>query len=341
MSDWPPKASKSSDDKGQSPLSISQSWQILEKAVLASVEEQRRTRRWGIFFKAVSFIFFLIIILLMSKSCQTDSDNPEGATVPHLAVVDIEGTIASDSKSVNSDDTNRAIDRAFKAKNSQAVVLNINSPGGSPVQSDQIWQEIRYQKQQYPNKKVYAVIGDMGASGAYYIASAADEIYVNPSSIVGSIGVIMPNYGVSELAKKLGIEDRTITSGEHKAILSWTKPVNPEEKAHVQALLDDVHQHFIDAVKAGRGARLKTENKDLFSGLFWTGDQAIKLGLADKIGSIQTLSRQLHVDKTVDYTVTRNPLEQVFGKLGASVGQGIGQSMTKQLETETQRVTMQ
>ncbi len=342
MSEWPPKppAEQKNIQTEQSSKQHpeGQEWRILEKAVLASVEEQRRARRWGIFFKLLSFAYLLFIIVLMGKSCSTASQGDAAPAVSdtHLAVVDIQGMIASDPNSVNSEDTNRALKRAFEAKNSQAVVLNINSPGGSPVQSDEIWQEIRYQKQQYPDKKVYAVIGDMGASGAYYIASAADEIYVNPSSIVGSIGVVMPNYGVTELARKLGVEDRTMTSGEHKALLSWTKPVDAAEKAHVQALLDNVHQHFINAVKTGRGQRLKAETPDLFSGLFWTGDQAIKLGLADKSGGLTTLARELKVTRKVDYTIKRSPLESFFGRVGTSVGQGIGQSIGQQLETQSQ-----
>ncbi|TQE61198.1 S49 family peptidase, partial [Leptospira noguchii] len=151
-----------------------------------------------------------------------------------IAVVDIVGTIAADEQSVNSDDTIKSLTKAFENKQSQAVVLNINSPGGSPVQSDEIWQEIQYLKKAHSDKKLYAVIGDTGASGAYYIASAADEILVNPSSLVGSIGVIMPNYGVNGLMQKLGVEDRTMTSGQNKALLSMTQPVNPAQRAHVQ-----------------------------------------------------------------------------------------------------------
>lgn len=341
MSEWPPKP-PSEQQNIQNEQSSRQhldgrEWQLLEKAVLASVEEQRRARRWGIFFKLLSFAYLLFILVAMTKSCNT-ANQVDGVPVvsdSHLAVVDIQGTIASDTNSVNSEDTNKALKRAFEASNSKAVVLNINSPGGSPVQSDEIWQEIRYQKEKHPSKKVYAVIGDMGASGAYYIASAADEIYVNPSSIVGSIGVIMPNYGFSELAKKLGVEDRTMTSGEHKAVLSMTKPIDPTEKAHIQALLDNVHQHFISAVKTGRGERLKN-NPNLFSGLFWTGEQAIELGLADKSGSITTLGRDIKITKTVNYTVKRSPLESFLGKMGTSIGQGIGQSVQQQLETQSQ-----
>ncbi len=339
MSEWPPKPPEEQEKTSYTQQRVTgQEWQILEKAVLASVEEQRRSRRWGIFFKLLSFGYLLFIILMLGKSCSstTEIDGSPLVTQPHIAVVDIEGTIANQPNGVNSRDTNKALKRAFEASNSQAVVLNINSPGGSPVQSDEVWQEIRYQKKQHPDKKVYAVIGDMGASGAYYIASAADEIYVNPSSLVGSIGVIMPNYGLTGLAQKLGVEDRTMTSGSHKAILSMTQPIDAAEKAHVQVLLDNVHQHFIDAVKAGRGKRLKADTPDIFSGLFWTGDQAIQLGLADKSGNLTTLSRELGVDEKVNYTIQHSPLESILGKMGASVGQGIGQSLSQQVQAESQ-----
>ena len=149
-----------------------------------------------------------------------------------------------------------------------------------------------------PVKKLYAVIGDTGASGAYYIASAADEIIVNPSSLVGSIGVIMPNYGVNGLMQKLGVEDRTMTSGENKALLSMTQPVDATQKAHVQGVLDNVHDHFINAVKQGRGKKLKSQDPVIFSGLFWTGDQAVKLGIADRTGSLNTLKRELKLEKS-------------------------------------------
>ena len=214
------------------------------------------------------------------------------------------------------------------------MVLNVNSPGGSPVQSDDIWQEIQYLKKQNPDKKVYAVIGDMGASGAYYIASAADEIWVNPSSLVGSIGVIMPNYGVNGLAQKLGVEDRTMTSGSNKDILSMTKPINPAQQAHVQAVLDNVHSHFIRAVKEGRGKRLKSNDPAIFSGLFWTGEQAVALGIADRNGSITTLMRELNVKQKVDYTIQRNPLESILGRVGAQIGEGISSSLAAQLQTQ-------
>jgi len=332
MSDWPPKPNNevpSSDSRS------GKEWQILEKAVLASVEEQRRSRRWGIFFNCLTFAYILLLLLMMGRGCTTATTSGAGSSSnAHLGVIDIIGTIASSDRSVDSEDTNKALKRAFEAKNSQAIVLNINSPGGSPVQSDEIWQEIRYYKQQYPEKKVYALIGDMGASGAYYIASAADEIWVNPSSLVGSIGVIMPNYGVMGLAQKLGVEDRTLTSGDNKDILSMTKPVNPAQREHVQTVLDNVHSHFIAAVKEGRGKRLKSNDPAIFSGLFWSGEQAVKLGVADRTGSINSLKRELKLDNVLDYTVQRSPFESVLGRVGSEIGQGFSESVTQQLKIQ-------
>lgn len=334
MSDWPPKPQNDNTNlnssAGQQPTG--QEWKILEKAVLASVEEQRRTRRWGIFFKILTFLYILFVLVALGKSCSlSGSDDATITSENHLGVVNIVGTIDSSSQGVNSTDTIKSLKKAFEAKSAKAVVLNVNSPGGSPVQSDDIWQEIQYLKKQNPEKKVYAVIGDMGASGAYYIASAADEIWVNPSSLVGSIGVIMPNYGVNVLAQKLGVEDRTMTSGSNKDILSMTKPINPEQRAHIQALLDNVHDHFIDAVKKGRGEKLKSKDPAIFSGLFWTGDQAIKLGIADKAGNIETLKRELKVKKTVNYTVERSPFDSVLGRLGSEMGNGLGEAVSQKL----------
>ncbi|RKG43125.1 MULTISPECIES: signal peptide peptidase SppA [Acinetobacter] len=339
MSDWPPKP-ESEIQKTTSTNNVHQptgnEWKILEKAVLASVEEQRRTRRWGIFFKFLTFAYILFVLVALGKGCSTASSTSSdvAASSSHIAVVDIVGTIAADKQSVNSTDTIRSLKRAFENKQSKAVVLNINSPGGSPVQSDEIWQEIQYLKQQHKDKKLYAVIGDTGASGAYYIASAADEIIVNPSSLVGSIGVIMPNYGVNQLMQKLGVEDRTMTSGENKALLSMTQPVDPAQKAHVQGVLDNVHDHFINAVKQGRGKKLKSTDPAIFSGLFWTGEQAVKLGIADRTGSIQSLKRELKTDKTVNYTVEYSPFDSILGHMGASFGQGFATSLSQQVQTE-------
>ena len=339
MSDWPPQPT---NEPKKNQNTDGREWYILEKAVLASVEEQRRARRWGIFFKALTFIYILSVIVLMSKGCSsTERGGVKGSiSGSHLAVVNIIGTIEASQQGVNSEDTSKALKSAFEASGSKAVVLNINSPGGSPVQSDEIWQEIQYLKKQYQGKKLYAVIGDTGASGAYYIASAADEIIVNPSSLVGSIGVIMPNYGLSGLMQKMGVEDRTMTSGENKALLSMTQPVDPEQKKHVQAVLDNVHGHFIQAVKDGRGAKLKSQDPAIFSGLFWTGEQAVTLGIADKIGSLNSLKRDLKLDKTVNYTIEHSPLDSVLGRMGAAVGEGFATSLSQHIQTE-QNVKLQ
>ncbi len=335
MSDWPPKPQNETQNTQQNIQQPNgKEWKLLEKAVLASVEEQRRSRRWGIFFKFLTFAYILFILVALGKSCSTSSSDDSVTSGSHLAVVDIVGTIAADKQSVNSTNTIRSLKKAFESKQSKAVVLNINSPGGSPVQSDEIWQEIQYLKKQHSDKKIYAVIGDTGASGAYYIASAADEIIVNPSSLVGSIGVIMPNYGVNGLMQKLGVEDRTMTSGENKAILSMTQPVDPAQKAHVQGVLDNVHEHFINAVKQGRGKKLKSTDPAIFSGLFWTGDQAVKLGIADRVGSINTLKRELKTDKVVNYTIEYSPFDSVLGRMGSSFGQGFATSLSQQMQTE-------
>lgn len=332
MSDWPPQPHN--DNSNLNKQVTGKEWEILEKAVLASVEEQRRTRRWGIFFKFLTFAYILFLLVVMGRGCSTANVDASTTTGNHLAVVDIIGTIAADDKSVNSEDTIKSLKKAFENKQSKAVILNINSPGGSPVQSDEIWQEIQILKKAHTDKKLYAVIGDTGASGAYYIASAADQIIVNPSSLVGSIGVIMPNYGVNGLMQKLGVEDRTMTSGSNKALLSMTQPVDPAQKAHVQGVLDNVHGHFIEAVKKGRGEKLKSNDPAIFSGLFWTGEQAVTLGIADRIGSVNALKRELKIDKTVNYTIEHNPLDSILGRMGATVGQGIASSITQQIQSE-------
>lgn len=347
MSDWPPNPNPGSNSSSnQNQPSSAQSGQtdalqVLEKAILATVNEQRQTRRWNIFFRFVSAGLMLLFLLVLMRGCSVGSSSANiGSASPHLAVINIDGEIGSGATKVNSNDVIDSLDRAFDASNSKAIALNINSPGGSPVQSDMIWQEVKRLQALHKDKKVYAVIGDMGASGAYYIASAADEIYVNPSSLVGSIGVIMSNYGVTELAHKVGVEDRTLTAGAHKAILSPTLPVNPVEKAHVQAVLDNVHQHFIDAVKTGRGNRLKVDTPDLFSGYFWSGDQAIQIGLADKVGGVDTLKRQLKLDSVVDYTAPQNPLQGLIGGVGTKLGLGFAEALKQQLGVQS-KVTLQ
>lgn len=342
MSSWPPNPDSPQQPSPSLPQTqpTGKEWFLLEKTLMASIEEQRRARRWSIFFKGVWFAALLVLFSVFAKSCGTEESIGASAS-PHLAVVDITGEIG-EGKSANSDDIINALESAFKASQSKAVVLNINSPGGSPVESDEVWQEMRRLKTTYPDKKLYAVIGDMGASGAYYIASAADQIYVNPSSLVGSIGVIMPNYGVEALVKRFGVEDRTMTAGAHKAMLSMTKPLDPFEKEHVQAVLDNVHLHFIDAVKKGRGDRLKVDD-NTFSGLFWSGEQAINMGLADKVGYVGSLKRELKLKDSVDYSVEHSSIDKIMGRLGTSMGQGLGASLKLSFADATSKsqVTMQ
>ncbi|WP_201594942.1 signal peptide peptidase SppA [Psychrobacter fulvigenes] len=338
MPNWPPDPNKRPDNGTNQPAPMQQmspnqpsgqEWRLIEKTLLASVEEQRRSRRWGIFFKLLTFGYILLVFITIGRGCSAEKPatlDGIDTTKPHLAVVEVQGTISANDVA-NSYDVSKALTRAFENKNSKAVALEINSPGGSPVQSDEIWQTMMDLRQEYPDKKLYAVIGDIGASGAYYIASAADEIYVNPSSLVGSIGVIMPSYNIESLMDKVGIEDRTITAGEYKDILSLSRPLSNYEAQHVEKVLDNTHKHFINAVKEGRGDRLKNpEDNKLFSGLFWTGEQSIELGLADKKGSIASLERQLELDNVVNYT-PRDPFQLFMERFAVKLGAGVGSSI--------------
>ena len=337
MPNWPPDPNKRPDNSANQPVPMSppsqpsgQEWRLLENTLLASVVEQRRARRWSIFFKLLTFGYILLIFLTLGRSCSSSA--PTGldgvdTSKPHLAVVELQGVISSGDVA-NAYDVNEALTRAFENSNSKAVALDINSPGGSPVQSDEIWQTMMDLRKEYPDKKLYAVIGDMGASGAYYIASAADEIYVNPSSLVGSIGVIMPSYNIKGLMDKVGVEDRTITAGEYKDILSLSRPLTDYEEKHVEKVLDNTQKHFINAVKEGRGDRLKNpEQNKLFSGLFWTGEQSIELGLADKKGSIASLEKQLELSNVINYSPT-DPFQLFMDRFAVKLGAGIGSSVS-------------
>ena len=336
MPNWPPDPNKRSDNSANQPASMQQpsapsgqEWRVLENTLLASVVEQRRARRWSIFFKLLTFGYLLFIFLMLGRGCSGSSSGLEDLDTsdPHLAVVELQGTISSGDPA-NAYDISAALTEAFESSGSKAVALEINSPGGSPVQSDEIWQTMMDLRKEYPDKKLYAVIGDIGASGAYYIASAADEIYVNPSSLVGSIGVIMPSYNVKGLMDKVGVEDRTITAGEYKDILSLSRPLTDYEEKHVENVLANTHKHFINAVKEGRGNRLKNpEENKLFSGLFWTGEQSIALGLADKEGSISSLEKELKLDSAVNYT-TMDPFQSLMDRFAIKLGAGIGSSVS-------------
>ncbi len=336
---WPPNPNKHTENSDpttntKTSQPVGQEWRLLEKTLMASIDEQRKARRWGIFFKLLTFVYIIFILLAFGRGCSDNAHLPTGAKQSHLAVVEVNGVISSEEEA-SAYNVGQALTEAFKNPNSQAVALAINSPGGSPVQSDEIWQTAQDLKKEYPNKKLYAIIGDMGASGAYYIASAADEIWVNPSSLVGSIGVIMSSYNVEELMKKVGVSSATMTSGEYKDIMSITRPMTEDERVRMQQILDITHQNFIDAVKEGRGDRLKDpEGNKLFSGLFWTGKQSIELGLADKTGGLRALEKELNLEHSVNYTYT-DPMQQVFDRLGVQVGKGLGQGIKLSLAEET------
>lgn len=338
---WPPNPNKQNDLPKNTQLPApnqGQEWRLLEKTLMASIEEQRRARRWSIFFKALTFLYVIFVLVALGRGCSPSSTVvPIGHSESHLAVVDIHGVISSGTPA-NANDVSSALQDAFENTHAKAVVLDINSPGGSPVQSDEIWQTIMELKKEHQDKKVYAVIGDIGASGAYYIASAADEIWVNPSSLVGSIGVIMQNYNIEGLLGKLGVQDRTITAGEYKDILSMSRPITEDERIHIQALLDTTHQNFIDAVVAGRGDKLKNpEQNKLFSGLFWTGKQSIELGLADELGGLSAIKRKLELDNTVNYTL-QDPMRELFDRFGVQLGKGLGQGVKLELAEETPKL---
>ena len=317
------------DNRGAqvSPPQSNREWQLIEKLVLSMQDEQRKQRRWSIFFRAAT-LGYLVLVLLMFLPLRAGFSGSMAAVEPHTALVDVSGVIA-DGAEANADAISQGLRRAFKAEQSKAVMLRINSPGGSPVQSGYVYNEIMRLKAKYPEKKVYAVITDVGASGAYYIAAAADEIYVDPASIVGSIGVIMAGFGFTEAIEKLGVERRVQTSGENKALMDPFQPQKPEQTAHFQGMLDQIHQQFIEAVKAGRGERLQVEgHPELFSGLVWSGEEAVQLGLADGTGSPGQVARDVvGEEEIVDYSVLPHPLERLLGGFGVSIGKGVGQML--------------
>lgn len=295
------------------------SWKLLEKTLLASVHEQRRSRRWGIFFKLLTFIYLFGALALFSPLLNLQ----KGATsTAHTAVIEVRGMIA-DKESASADNIVGSLRAAFKDSNTKGIILRINSPGGSPVQSGYIYDEIRRLRGEHPDIKVYAVISDLGASGAYYIASAADQIYADKASLVGSIGVTAASFGFTGLMDKLGVDRRVYTSGEHKAFLDPFQPQKPEEAAFWKTVLETTHKQFIDSVKKGRGDRLKdAEHPELFSGLIWSGEQALQLGLIDALGNTSSVARDvIGQEELVDFTVQESPLDRFTKKLGTSVAE--------------------
>jgi protease-4 len=289
----------------------------LEKIAMAAITEQRQARRWR---NGLRLAWLLFVVTLTWFGLQHGTV-PSDVTRPHTAVVEIKGEIASDSEA-SADTIISALQSAFEDEGAQAVVLLINSPGGSPVQAGIINDEIYRLKALY-KKPVYAVVEDSCASAAYYIAVAADQIFVDKASIVGSIGVLMDGFGFTGLMEKLGVERRLMTAGENKGILDPFSPVSEKQKQFAQGMLDAIHQQFISVVRAGRGNRLK-ETPEMFSGLFWTGDQAVQLGLADQLANLDYVAREVvKAEELIDYTHRDNVAERLVKRFGASVGQAI------------------
>lgn len=302
---------KSSDER---------SWKLLEKTLLAGVQEQKRARRWGIFFKLLTFVYLFGALALFAPQMNLQEAAVRGK--PHTAVVEVRGMIA-DQEAASADNVVGSLRAAFKDPNTKGVVLRINSPGGSPVQSGYIYDEIRRLRAEHKDIKVYAVITDLGASGAYYIASAADAIYADKASLVGSIGVTASGFGFVGVMDKLGVDRRIYTAGEHKAFLDPFQPPKADETAFWKSVLDTTHKQFIASVKLGRGERLKDrDHPELFSGLIWSGEQALQLGLIDGLGNSSYVAREvIGAKELVDYTRQDTPLDRFAKKLGASVAE--------------------
>ncbi|MCS0591757.1 S49 family peptidase [Massilia norwichensis] len=292
--------------------------ETLERLVFATVREQRAARRWGIFFK-LSFLLLALLAIWAYSDFYTGSDIESLGR--HTALIEIDGTI-DDEGSGASDTVIPSLNKAFADAGSAAVVLRINSPGGSPVQAGIIVDEIQRLKKGYPNKPLYVVVDEICASGGYYIAAAADKIYVNKASIVGSVGVLMDGFGFTGLMDKLGVERRLLTAGENKGFLDPFSPQSDKQKQHALAMLNEIHEQFIAVVRAGRGKRLK-ENPEIFSGLYWTGAKAVEMGLADGFGTVDTVAREVvKAEDIIDYTAHEGLPERVLKKFGASVGSG-------------------
>lgn len=320
MSDeWKAPVSQKADEAIES-REEAKSWKLLEKTLLASVQEQRRARRWGIFFKLLTVAFLFVAIVLP----MLDFKGGASRRSSHTALIDVQGVIA-DKESASAENITTALRDAFGDEKTKGVILRINSPGGSPVQSGYVYDEIRRLRAEKPNIKVYAVITDLGASGAYYIASAADQIYADKASLVGSIGVTAAGFGFVGAMEKLGVDRRTYTSGEHKAFLDPFQPQKADETQFWQSVLDTTHRQFIASVKQGRGDRLKDkDHPEMFSGLVWTGEQAVALGLVDGLGSASYVAREVIKEKDiVEYTVEESPFDRFSKKLGASIAERI------------------
>ncbi len=289
---------------------------VLEKVALAAIHEQRTARRWGLFFKMMLLIY-LFALLFVGMGWFGKRDALPGS---HTALIDISGVIAAGSPA-SADKIMSGLQAAFKDTNTKGIVIRINSPGGSPVQAGYIYDEIKRLRAKHPEIPLYAVVEDICASGGYYIAAAADKIYVDKASIIGSIGVLMDGFGFTGTMDKLGVERRLLAAGENKGFLDPFSPIQGSQKAHAETMLNDIHQQFITVVKQGRGKRLK-ETPEMFSGLLWVGQKSIDLGLADALGGLDYVAREvIKAEDIVDYTMQENFAERFARRFGAATAE--------------------
>jgi protease IV len=294
---------------------------VLEKLALSALQEQRRARHWSIFFKMLT-LSFMFLVLFISMGWVGKSEVAL-STGKHTALVDMQGVIASNSMA-SADNLIPSLQDAFKDKGTQGVILRINSPGGSPVQAGQINDEIRRLRKQYPKIPLYVVVEDICASGGYYVAVAADKIFVDKASLIGSIGVLMDGFGFTGTMSKLGVERRLITAGTNKGFLDPFSPLNPSQQAYAKQMVEEIHQQFIDVVKKGRGKRLK-ETPDTFSGLVWNGQRGVEMGLADGYGTVESVARDvIKAEDIVDYTVKDNFADRLARRFGVGVMSALG-----------------
>jgi protease-4 len=323
---YPPAAGAQAAQASASPrtkaegdrLGVGPEWELatFEKLMFATLEEQRTARRWRSFIRLTWLAFFIFLLWALMYRGSPSADK----SAPHTAVIEIKGEIASDGEA-SAEGIVAGMRAAFEDTGAQAVVLLINSPGGSPVQAGIVNDEIKRLRTKH-KKPVYAVVEESCASAAYYIAAATDRIFVDKASIVGSIGVLMDGFGFTGLMDKLGVERRLMTAGENKGFLDPFSPQTEKHRVFAQSMLDQVHLQFIEAVKAGRGKRLK-DTPELFSGLFWTGQQAVELGMADQLGSLDFVAREVvKAEELVDYTRRENVAERLAKKFGAGIGEG-------------------
>jgi protease IV len=297
---------------------------VLEKLVMSLVEEKRRARRWSIFFRLLAISLVVGIALLASGVMHGLDKTTVGSK--HTALIEVAGVIDAGAEA-NADSINAALRAAFEDANTAGVVMRINSPGGSPVQAGLVFDEIKRLRGKYPETPLVAVVEEICASGGYYIAAAADKIYVDKASLVGSIGVLMDGFGFTGTMEKLGVERRLLTAGANKGFLDSFSPLSEDQKRFAQSMLSDIHQQFIAVVRTGRGDRLK-ETPETFSGLIWTGSQAVELGLADATGSLDAIARDVFkADTIVDFTRSENLAERLAKRIGASAGESLARSL--------------